>query len=122
MILIPSVKVMPAMTSGGSLAPFEIRRRFEALCINLKTIVKQAVRVPPPFVRLVLSRTVANVDSIGFVVRKWDQCSAGMRSQPNRGLVHFSAGKRILQTVGRPKTWTCPLPAAQGGQSHFRGN
>jgi len=26
-----------------------------------------------------------------------------------RGLVHFSARKRILSGNGRPKTWTCPL-------------
>jgi hypothetical protein len=43
------------------------------------------------------------------------------RSRTGRGLVHFSARKRILWINGRPKTWTCPLPAAQGGQSHFRG-
>jgi hypothetical protein len=53
------------------LAPFKVRQRFEALCISLKTIVKQAFRVPLPFVRVVRNRTVANVDSIGFVVRKW---------------------------------------------------
>ncbi|OKJ07809.1 hypothetical protein AMK20_25100 [Streptomyces sp. TSRI0261] len=31
----------------------------------------------PPRVTLVRSRTVENVDSIGFVVRRWIQCSAG---------------------------------------------
>ena len=47
--------------------------------------------------------------------------SVGNRSRTSRGLVHFSAKKRILPTKRRPKTWTCPLPAAPGGQSHFRG-
>jgi hypothetical protein len=36
-----------------------------------------AARLPAPLVTVVRSRTVANVDSIGFVVRKWIQCSAG---------------------------------------------
>ena len=38
------------------------------------------------------------------------------------GLVHFSARRRILRKNRWPKTWTCPLPAARGGQSHFRGD
>jgi hypothetical protein len=32
---------------------------------------------PGPRVILVRCRTVAKVDSIGFVVRRWIQCSAG---------------------------------------------
>jgi hypothetical protein len=43
----------------------------------LKTIVKQAVRVPLPFVFECRNRTVENTDSIGFVVRMCSQCSAG---------------------------------------------
>jgi DNA-binding CsgD family transcriptional regulator len=35
-----------------------------------------AVRLPDPFVLLVRSLTVANVDSMALVVRKWIQCSA----------------------------------------------
>ncbi|MCC6127430.1 MAG: hypothetical protein IT426_20925 [Pirellulales bacterium] len=35
----------------------------------LKTIVEQAVRLPPPFVRAVRNGTAANDESIGFVVR-----------------------------------------------------
>ena len=45
----------------------------------------------------------------------------GNRSRVARGLVHFSARRRIFRINRGPKTWTCPLPAAQGGQSHFRG-
>ena len=39
--------------------------------------VKVAVLDPQPLVRRVRCRTVANVDSMGLVVRRWIQCSAG---------------------------------------------
>ena len=45
--------------------------------ISLNTIVRQATRLPLPLVFTVRNRTVANVDSIGFVVRMCRQCSAG---------------------------------------------
>jgi hypothetical protein len=44
---------------------------------SLKTIARAAVAAPAPRVTLVRSRRVAKVDSIGFVVRRWTQCSAG---------------------------------------------
>ncbi|BCI81946.1 hypothetical protein MTY66_35710 [Mycolicibacterium sp. TY66] len=37
-----------------------------------------AARDPGPLVTFVLKRTVAKVLSIGFVVRRWIQCSAGV--------------------------------------------
>ena len=43
----------------------------------LKTMVMPAVFDPKPFVTLLRCRTVANVDSTWFVVRRWIQCSAG---------------------------------------------
>ncbi len=43
------------------------------------------------------------------------------RSGAGGGLVHFSARRRVSPINGWPKTWACPLRAAQGGQSHFRG-
>ena len=43
------------------------------------------------------------------------------RSRAGWGLVHFSAVKLLWREKRWPKTWTCPLPAARGGQSHFRG-
>jgi len=45
--------------------------------MSLNVIASAAVRDPAPRVTLVRSRTVANVDSIGLVVRRWIQCSAG---------------------------------------------
>lgn len=40
---------------------------------QLETIASPAARLPAPLVR---GRTVVNVDSMGFVVRGWIQCSA----------------------------------------------
>lgn len=40
-------------------------------------MARAAVREPAPRVTLVRSQTVANVDSMGFVVCRWIQCSAG---------------------------------------------
>jgi len=57
--------------------PFKPRHPLDALPISLKTIVRHATRLPLPFVFTVRSRTVANVDSIGLVVRMCRQCSAG---------------------------------------------
>jgi len=51
-----------------------VQSAFPALhSINLKTLVKQTARLSLPLVVSVRSRTVANVDSIGLVVR---MCSA----------------------------------------------
>lgn len=55
------------MTSGSNTLPFNCRQFRSAHWANLNTIVRQAVRLPQPWVRRVRSRTVANVDSIGFV-------------------------------------------------------
>jgi len=45
--------------------------------ISLNAIATPAAREPGPLVTRWRSRTVANVDSIGLVVRRWIQCSAG---------------------------------------------
>lgn len=58
------------MTFVSSGDPLSSRQPFEADSINLKTIVKHAEREPLPLVLLVRRRTVANIDSIGLVVRK----------------------------------------------------
>jgi hypothetical protein len=44
---------------------------------GVKTIVRMPARETQPRVLVVRKRTVANVDSIGFVVRMCSQCSAG---------------------------------------------
>lgn len=42
-----------------------------------RSMARAAVRKPAPRVTLVRSRTVEKVDSMGFVARRWIQCSAG---------------------------------------------
>ena len=58
------------MTSGSSLAPFSVRHLRAADSHSLNTIARHATRLPLPFVRRCRSRTVANVLSIGFLVRR----------------------------------------------------
>ncbi|MEY9889963.1 hypothetical protein ABIA31_003620, partial [Catenulispora sp. MAP5-51] len=58
------------------------RQRAWADSMSLNVIAKAAVRDPAPRVTFVRSRTVANVDSIGFVVRRWIQCSACVVQKP----------------------------------------
>lgn len=53
------------------------RQRSWADSMSLKAIARPAALDPGPLVTLVRSRTVANVDSIGFEVLRWIQCSAG---------------------------------------------
>lgn len=53
------------------------RQRSCADSTSLNTIAWAAAGLPAPRVTLVRSFTVENVDSIGFVVRRRIQCSAG---------------------------------------------
>ena len=45
--------------------------------MSLNAMARPAALDPGPLVTFVRCRTVAKVDSIGLVVRKWIQCSAG---------------------------------------------
>ena len=54
-----------------------MRQRRWADSISLKAIARAAALDPRPLVTLVRSLTVANVDSIGLVVRRCTQCLAG---------------------------------------------
>lgn len=74
---IPSTNFTPEMTAWSRGDPFNDRQLLEAPSISLNTIVRQALRLPLPLVLSCLSRTVANVDSVGFVVRTCRQGSAG---------------------------------------------
>src|SRR2546425_3822486 len=73
----PFSKCTPARTSGTSSAASTLRQCPSATCSSLNAITSPAVREPAPFVTPSRNRTVANVDSIGFVVRRCFQCSAG---------------------------------------------
>jgi len=54
-----------------------MRQRRCADSISLNAIASAAALDPWPLVTFVRSLTVANVDSIGLVVRRCTQCSAG---------------------------------------------
>jgi len=58
-------------------SPSVFSMSIEASIASLNTIESVAVRLPHPFVLLVLSLTVAKVDSMGFVVRICIQWAAG---------------------------------------------
>lgn len=73
----PSWNFTPLITSASNLNPLSLRQFDSAVFINLKAIASVVFRLPQLFVLLVLSLTVANIDSIGFVVRTCAQCSAG---------------------------------------------
>jgi hypothetical protein len=53
------------------------RHRAWAASMSLNAMAMPAAFDPGPLVTLVRCRTVAKVDSIGLVVRRWIQCSAG---------------------------------------------
>ena len=53
------------------------RQRRWADSKSLNAIAMLAAREPGPLVTRCRNRTVAKVDSIGLVVRRWIQCSAG---------------------------------------------
>src|SRR6516225_12165781 len=77
MTSIPSVNLTPWISFGNWLWP-SMRRQF--LCApstSLKTMASAVLFDRQPFDRMVRCRTVAKVLSMGFVVRKCFQCSAG---------------------------------------------
>jgi hypothetical protein len=58
------------MTFRTSSYLFSFLQCFSASRVRFNTIVSVAMRDPHPFVRLMRCLTVANVDSMGFVVRR----------------------------------------------------
>jgi hypothetical protein len=70
--LIPSMNGTPRATSWSSGEPLSSLHRLAADSMSLKTMVRQAVRLSLPLVRLCRKRTVANVLSIRLCVRNAD--------------------------------------------------
>src|SRR4030095_17179706 len=62
---------------GDQVGPLTARQRPSAACSSLNTIASPVSLVPGPLVTLVLALTGENELSMGFVVRRWIQCSAG---------------------------------------------
>jgi hypothetical protein len=73
----PSLKTTPSISSAMRSCPRMRRQDFSASCTSLKARPRKVERDTQFFVRVVRWRTVAKVDSIGLVVRKCTQCSAG---------------------------------------------
>ena len=71
----PSTKTTPALTSGRRWARLRRRHRRCAMSSSLYAISRPFVREPAPLVTRCRNRTVANGDSITFVVRRCVQCS-----------------------------------------------
>src|SRR5687767_5298057 len=73
----PSTNTMPSIRSRSFSLPFSFLQRDSALRASLNAMARPASRLPGPLVRYVRRRTVANVLSIGLLVRRCPQCSAG---------------------------------------------
>src|SRR5438067_7765500 len=71
------VVVTPRTSFGNWLVPSRRRQLFCAASSSLKTIASAVLLDRQPFDRIVRWRTVAKVLSMGLVVRKCFQCSAG---------------------------------------------
>jgi hypothetical protein len=73
----PSMNFTPVISFGKWLWPSRRRQLFSAACASLKTMAIAVLFERHPLERTVRCRTVANVLSMGLVVRRCFQCSAG---------------------------------------------
>src|SRR2546421_8155843 len=73
----PSMNFMPVISFGNWLWPSRRRQLFSAACASLKIMAIAVLFERHPLERTVRCRTVANVLSMGLVVRRCFQCSAG---------------------------------------------
>src|SRR6266540_5198472 len=73
----PLSNLAPARTSATRCGPLTARQRSWAASRSLKAIARPAALEPGPLVTRVRSRTEAKVDSIGLLVFRCSQCSAG---------------------------------------------
>src|SRR5262249_33986945 len=76
-VLMPSMNFTPVISFGNWLWPSRRRQLFSAACASLKTMAIAVLFERHPLERTVRCRTVANVLSMGLVVRRCFQCSAG---------------------------------------------
>ena len=74
----------PSLTRATGCEALTRRQRFCAMSSSLNAISSALVREPAPLVTRCRRRTVANVDSIAFVVRRCCQCSAGKSKKVSR--------------------------------------
>src|SRR5262249_108930 len=76
-VSMPSMNFTPVISFGNWLWPSRRRQLFSAACASLKTMAIAVLFERHPLERTVRCRTVANVLSMGLVVRTCFQCSAG---------------------------------------------
>ena len=82
----------PARTNATRWGPLTARQRSWAASNSLNAIANPAALEPGPLVTRVRSRTVEKVDSIGLLVLRCTQCSAGKSKKHNSS----SASSTIL--------------------------
>ncbi len=70
----PSLNFTPLMISESNLKPRSLRELTSVVRISLQAIASVVFWLPQFLVLFVLSLTVANIDSMGFVVRICVQC------------------------------------------------
>src|SRR6266849_8940219 len=87
---LPLMKVAPARTKATRCGALTMRQWSWADSMSLKAMAGPAAREPGPLVTLVRCRTVAKVDSIGLVVRRWDPVLAWVVVE----------GEQLVQVVG----------------------
>src|SRR5262245_28340806 len=76
-VSMPSMNFTPVISFGNWLWPSRRSQLFSAACASLKTMAIAVLFERHPLERTVRCRTVANVLSMGLVVRRCFQCSAG---------------------------------------------
>ena len=88
--------------------PFNDRQPFDAASISLNTIVRHATRLPLSFVLSCRSRTVANVNSIGFVLP-----NRLLDLQPQAAAIVVKDGHEQALTEWTGELYLCPAVAAR---------
>src|SRR5215207_1851051 len=91
----PLSKRAPARTSATRWGPLTARQRSWAASSSLNAIASPAALLPGPLVTRVRSRTEEKVDSIGLLVLRCSQCSAGKSKKVSSS----SASSVILATA-----------------------
>src|SRR3954470_20520292 len=91
----------PRITFGKWWRPSSRRQLFSAAWASLKIMASAVLFDRQPFARTVRWRIVAEVLSIGFVVRKCFQCSAGKLEKASRASRSFTRHATALSYLTR---------------------
>src|SRR5512146_2653368 len=108
------MKIAPARTRTTRGGAFTARQRAWADSMSLNAIASPAAREPGPLVTLVTLvrwRTVAKLDSIGLVVRRWAQVY--LRWRTAQGSPPRHAGRPAPRARPRPRRTPATLGPSQ---------